>query len=50
MEKINEDEESFNDSSIFQKNLINIIKKIFTNIVNYINNNYFKDHNKGKND
>ena len=50
MEKINEDEASLNGSSIFQKNLFPVIKKIFPDRVDYLNNNYFKDHNKGKTD
>ena len=50
MEKINEDEASLNESSIFQKNLFPVIKKIFPDRVDYLNNNYFKDHNKGKTD
>ena len=50
MEKINEDEASLNGSSIFQKNLFPVLKKIFPDRVNYINNNYFKDDNKGKTD
>ena len=50
MEKIIDDEASFNGSSNFQKNLFLVIKKVFPERINYFNNNYFKDHNKSKTD
>jgi hypothetical protein len=50
MEKIINDEASFNGSSNFQKNLFLVIKKIFPERVNYFNNNYFKAHNTNKTD
>jgi len=50
MEKIIDDEASFNGSSNFQKNLFLVIKKVFPERINYFNNNYFKEHNKCKTD
>ena len=48
--KLNEEEASINQSLYYPKNLIFELKKIYPEKMNYINNNYFKDHNIDKTD